>query len=300
MGEKRVGKDSGYIFAGPTVERKRKVVKPGVVLIDNHRTGVIVSDNTGSPWHKATYYAHGSILSDTEGKFIRQVAFCETIDLDGDVTWSILWEPREGKATYHFIVGTGKWKGIAGEATITGKTGRADDHTMPTYKMSWEIDPNNDETVPAFQPKGPYTNHATSLSFHGAHVTENVKELASGLRLIINTQLGVLVGESTTEVNLQNPRGYAASYDKGVTVWSGDKRLSDVMLLEDVDPEGDMTWLVHVWWYARGHGLYKFIGGTGKWEGIRGEGKTLGALMRRTDEYHLLRSEIHWRIDKPS
>jgi hypothetical protein len=300
MGEKRVGEDSGYIFVGPTVERKRKVVKPGVVLIDNHRSGVIVSDNTGSPWHKATYYAHGSILSDSEGKFIRQVAFCETIDPDGDVTWSILWEPREGKATYHFIVGTGKWKGIAGEATITGTQRRADDHTMPSYRMSWEIDTKNDETVPAFQPKGPYTNHATSLSFHGAHVTENIKELASGLRLIINTQLGVLVGESTTEVNLQNPRGYAASYDKGVTVWSGDKRLSDVMLLEDVDPEGDMTWLVHVWWYARGHGLYKFIGGTGKWEGIRGEGKTLGALMRRTDEYHLLRSEIHWRIDKPS
>jgi hypothetical protein len=300
MGEKRVGSDSGYIFAGPTVERKRKVVKPGVVLIDNHRNGVIVSDNPGSPWHKATYYTHGSILSDAEGKFIRQVAFCETIDPDGDVTWSILWEPSPGKVTYHFIVGTGKWKGIAGEATITGKTGRADDHTMPSYKMSWEINPKNDETVPAFQPKGPYTNHATSLSFHGAHVTENIKELASGLRLIINTQLGVLVGESTTEINLQNPRGYAASYDKGVTVWSGDKRLSDVMLLEDVDPDGDMAWLVHVWWYARGHGLYKFIGGTGKWEGIRGEGKTLGALMRRTDEYHLLRSEIHWRIDKPS
>jgi hypothetical protein len=300
MGEKRVGEDSGYIFAGPTVERKRKVVKPGVVLIDNHRSGVVVSDDTGSPWHKATYYAHGSILCDAEGKFIRQVAFCETVDPDGDVTWSILWEPSPGKVTYHFIVGTGKWKGIAGEATITGKTSRADDHAMPSYRMSWEIDPKNDETVPAFQPKGPYTNHATSLSFHGAHVTENIKELASGLKLIINTQLGVLVGESTTEVNLQNPRGYAASYDKGVTVWSGDKRLSDVMLLEDVDPEGDMTWLVHVWWYARGHGLYKFIGGTGKWEGIRGEGKTLGALMRRTDEYHLLRSEIHWRIDKPS
>jgi hypothetical protein len=300
MSKKRVGEDSGYIFAGPTVERKRKVVKPGVVLIDNHKNGVVISDNTNSPWHNATYYAHGSILADADGKFIRQVAFCETIDPDGDVTWSILWEPSPGKASYHFIVGTGKWKGIAGEATITGKTGRADDHTMPTYKMRWGIDEKNDETVPAFQPKGPYTNHASSLSFHGAHVTENIKELASGLRLIINTQLGVLVGESTTEVNLQNPRGYAASYDKGVTVWSGDKRLSDVMLLEDVDPEGDMSWLVHVWWYARGHGLYKFIGGTGKWEGIRGEGVTLGALMRRTDDYHLLRSEIHWRIDNPS
>jgi len=297
MGEKIVGEDSGYIFAGPVVERKRKVVKPGVWIIDNHRNGVIVSDNKASPWHNATYYPHGSILSDDEGNFIRQAAFCETIDPDGDVTWSILWEPSPGKASYHFVVGTGKWKGIAGEATITDVQDRADDHAMHSYKMSLEIDPKNDEIVPAFEPKGPYTNHATSLSFHGPHVTENVKELASGLRLIINTQLGVLIGESTTEVNVQNPRGYAASYDKGVTVWSGDERLSDVMLLEDTDPDGDMAWLVHVWWYARGRGLYKFVGGTGKWEGIRGEGTTLGSLMRRTDDYHLLRSEINWRIE---
>ena len=300
MSERGAGKDSGYIFMTPTVERGRKVVKPGVVLVNNHKQGTIYSDNKDSPWHNATYYAHGSILVDDEGKFIRQAAFCETIDPDGDVTWSILWEPTPGNAIYHLVVGTGKWKGIAGKAKITGAASRADDHTMPTFNMSWEIDEKNDLTVPAFEPKGPYTNHATSLSFHGAHVTENIKELASGLRLIINTQLGVLVGEGTVEENLNNPRGYAASSDKGVTVWSGDERLSDVMLLEDVDPEGDITWLVHVWWYARGSGLYKFVGGTGKWEGIRGEGKTLGALMRRTDENHLLRSEIHWRIDPPS
>ena len=300
MGEKGVGEDSGYIFAGPTVERGRKVVKPGVVLIDNHREGVIVSDNADSPWHKATYYAHGSILSDADGGFILQVAFCETIDPDGDVTWSILWEPSEGKASYHFIVGTGKWKGIAGEAAVTSIQRRADDRTMPAYRMSWEIDEENDLTIPPFPPKGPYTNHATSLSFHGPHVTENVKELANGLRLVMNTQLGVLVGEGSTESNVSNPRGYAASYDRGVTVWSGRERLADVMLLEDVDPDGDIAWLVHVWWYARGRGLYKFVGGTGKWEGIRGEGTTLGQLMRRTDDYHLLRSEIHWRIDNLS
>jgi hypothetical protein len=56
------------------------------------------------------------------------------------VTWSILWEPSEGKAVYHFIVGTGKWKGIAGEATITGIQCRADDGTMLNYKMSWELE----------------------------------------------------------------------------------------------------------------------------------------------------------------
>ena len=300
MEGKRVGEDSGYIFAGPIEERARKIVKPGVEIIDNHRNGVTISDNKGGPWNNATYYHHGSILADTDGNFIRQAAFVESIDPDGDVTWSILWEPSPGKASYHFVVGTGKWKGIAGEVTITGKEKRADDHDRYNYKMNWEIDPENDLIVPAFEPKGPYTNHATSLSFHGPHVTENIKELDSGLRLIINIQLGVLIGESTTEENLQNPRGYAASYDKGVTVWSGDERLSDVMLLEDTDPDGDMAWLVHVWWYVRGRGLYKFVGGTGKWEGIRGEGTTLGSLRRRTDDYHLLRSEIHWRIEDAS
>jgi hypothetical protein len=298
MGGISVGIDSGYIFTGPTVERKRKFVKPGVILIDNHKSGAIVSDNTSSPWHKASYYAHGSILTDAEGKFIRQVAFCETIDPDGDVTWSILWEPSEGKATYHFIVGTGKWKGIAGEATITGTQRRADDGTIPSYKMNWELDEKNDQTVPAFEPKGQFTNQASSLSFHGPHVTEATRELSNGLKLIVNTQIGVLMPE---DPSVQSPRGYVASYDKGVTVWKDEERLADVMLLEDTDAEGDMSWLVHVWWYARGRGLYKFVGGTGKWEGIRGEGTTLPAILKaRTDDYHFLRSGIRWRIDHPS
>ena len=297
MGEKRGGEDSGYIFVGPTVERKSKVVKPGVVLIDNVRSGVIVSDNTGSPWHIATLNTQGSILRDADGKFIRQVAFCETTDPDGDLTWSILWEPSEGKASYHFIVGTGKWKGIAGEAAVAGTQRRADDYTMPIYRMRWEVDERNDETIPPFQPKGPFTNHATSLSFHGPHVTESIRELANGLKLIVNTQVGVLIGE---DPSVPSPRSYVTSYDKGTTVWDRGTRLADVMLLEDTDPEGDMAWLVHVWWYARGRGLYKFVGGTGKWEGIRGEGNTLPALMKRTDDYHFLRSGIHWRIDNPS
>jgi len=97
-----------------------------------------------------------------------------------------------------------------------------------------------------------------------------------------------------------SPRGYAASNDNGVTVWKNGERLADVMLLEDCDAEGDMSWLCHVWWYARGRGLYKFIGGTGKWDGIKGEGTTLPPILKpRTDDYHFLRSGIQWRIDKP-
>ena len=120
MVEKKAGKDVGYIFMNPMVERKKKTVKPGQTHIDNHKSGTIVAENKESPWYKATYYSHGSILQDSAGKLIKQAAFVETIDADGDVTWSILWEPSDGKPTYHFLVGTGKWKGIAGEAVITG------------------------------------------------------------------------------------------------------------------------------------------------------------------------------------
>ena len=41
------------------------------------------------------------------------------------MTWSILWELSEGKASYHFIVGTGKGKGIACEVITTGMQFRA-------------------------------------------------------------------------------------------------------------------------------------------------------------------------------
>jgi hypothetical protein len=295
-GAKNEGTDAGYFFSGPFVEERRKTVKPGMVLIDNHRSGVIIGENPGSPWHQSTFYSQGSILRDSEGMFIRQVALCETTDPDGDLTWSVLWEPRKGQGTYSLVVGTGKWKGIAGEGRMAGVVrGRADDHTMPRYELRWKVDEENDGKVEAFAPSSPYTNHATSLSFHGPHVSESMKELANGLKLEVSTQAGVLIGE---DPSVPSPRSYATCYDRGTTLWSEGKRLADIMLLEDTDPDGDMAWLIHVWWYARGRGLYKFIGGTGKWEGIRGEGVTLGMLRARTDDHYMLRSEIRWRINR--
>ena len=34
------GTDTGYIFSGPSVEEKKKTVKKGTILVDNHQTGV--------------------------------------------------------------------------------------------------------------------------------------------------------------------------------------------------------------------------------------------------------------------
>lgn len=78
----------------------------------------------------------------------------------------------------------------------------------------------------------------------------------------------------------------------------GGDRIADVMLLEDTDPDGDVVWLHHLWWYDAGPGRYRFIGGTGKWDGITGEGRTLGVLRHRKDDHWMLRSEMHWNIDR--
>ena len=290
------GTDTGYIFALPHIKEKTKTLKEGVVLVDNHRTGVIVSENPDSPWSHATFYSHGSILQDAEGNFIQEVALCETTDPDGDLTWSILWRPPEGPITIHFVVGTGKWEGITGDGEILGIVReRVDGHIMPKYEMRWLVDKESGGKIESLVTQGAYTDHATSLSFHGPHAKESSRELANGLNLEVSTQSGVLMGE---EPGVISPRNYATCYDRGTTVRRDGKTLGDVMLLEDTDADGDIAWLIHVWWYGKGPGSYQFIGGTGKWEGIAGEGTTLGMLRGRTDDHYMLRSEIHWRIDK--
>ncbi len=290
------GTDTGYIFSGPNVEEKKKTVKKGTILVDNHRTGVIFSDNPESPWHHSTFYSQGSIVEDSEGRIIQEVALCETTDADGDLTWSVLWQPAQGHGMFHFVVGTGKWEGITGKGRIPGMVrNRADDHVMPKYEIQWKIDKQNGGRIESLVKEGAYTHHATSLSFHGPHVTELVRDLANGLSLVVSTQSGVLMGE---DPEAASPRSYATCYDRGTTVKKDGKTLGDVMLLEDTDPDGDIAWLIHVWWYGKGPGSYQFIGGTGKWEGITGEGTTLGMLRGRTDDHYMLRSEIHWRIDR--
>ena len=104
--------------------------------------------------------------------------------------------------------------------------------------------------------------------------------------------------QPTRQTEAKGPRNYATVFDRGTTIQMGSETLGDVMLLEDTDPDGDIAWLVHIWWYGKGPGTYRFIGGTGKWAGIIGQGKTLGSLRRRSDDHHMLRSEMHWRIER--
>jgi len=295
MAKKLEGKDSGYIFSGPLVEEKIKTVKENVIHVDNHRTGVVISDNPDSPWYQAAVYSHGTILRDPEGNLIQEAALYEVTDPDGDLSFAVYWNPPTGKASLHFVVGTGKWEGVEGSGKVTEVVrDRADGHIMPKYDFEWKIGNKPHGHIASLQKGGEYTNHAKSLSFHGPHISELVRELNTGLNLEISTQAGVLLGEGPED----SPRAYATCYDRGTTVRRGKDTLGDVMLLEDTDPDGDIVWLIHVWWYGKGDGSYQFIGGTGKWEGITGGGTTLGMLRERSDDHYMLRSEIHWRIDK--
>jgi sugar phosphate isomerase/epimerase len=119
------------------------------------------------------------------------------------------------------------------------------------------------------------------------------RKLPNGAALIYNNHSGVLLSDNR---EARSPRNLATSYDRGTTYSVGDKNLADIMLLEDTDPAGDTVWLYHEWWYGKGPGSHEFIGGTGKWKGISGFGKTLGVLRDRVDDHWLLKSEMHWNL----
>ena len=93
-----------------------------------------------------------------------------------------------------------------------------------------------------------------------------------------------------------SPGNGATCFDRGNTVKLYGNTLGDVMLLEDTDGDGDVAWPYHIWWYNKGPGIYRFIGGTGKCEGIQGEGVTRGMLKGHSDDHFMLRSELYWNL----
>jgi len=290
------GTDAGYIFIGPAVQKRTKTLQNGITLAAYHKTGVIVSENPHSPWRHATLFVQGTTVSDRVGRVTHDAALCESTDADGDLTWSVLWRAAGGLSTLQLIVGTGKWEGISGQGEMSGIVrSRADDHVMPKWVINWQVNRETGQDLSAPIEAGKYTDHDRGLSFHGPHIPELTRELANGITLIVSNQSGVLISENP---EAKSPRNYATNFDRGTTIKVGDKTLGDIMLLEDTDPDGDVVWLVHIWWYGKGPGTYQFIGGTGKWDGITGEGRTLGMLRPRTDDHYMLRSEMHWKIDR--
>lgn len=284
--------DRGYFFIGPEIETSGKEFKDGKYLMHYTHEGVVISENHASPWFDGILYVQGSALMDEEGKRIADVALCEITDRDGDLCWFIFRSIEDG-FKLELKAGTGKWDNISGLAEMGKVEGaRADGHLKFPWEMSWEIQEKAGRENPIN--KSDYEFHDQGLSFHGPHITTLTKELNNSVTLVYSNQSGVLLSE---DPDAMSPRNFATCFDRGTTYQLEGKTLGDVMLLEDTDPDGDIVWLYHEWWYGKGPGSYEFIEGTGKWEGITGRGVTLGMLRPRTDDHFMLRSEMHWNIE---
>ena len=289
-------KDLGYVFSGPREELKSKKIKENVIIQAFTQRGVLITDNMESPWYNATLFAHGSVIKNLGGDILEEVVFYEAADVDGDLTWTVLYYPDPDQpGTYTIIQGTGKWSGIHGSGKTTGLYAeRVDDHQMPTYEITWEIDPLNPPNSEIIPEKEKYEFRDECLSFHGPHVHISEKELDNGISLEFSSQSGVLMSQLGPDT--PSPRNGATCYDRGTTVRMNGKTLGDIMLLEDTDADGDVVWLYHIWWYNKGPGTYNFIGGTGKWDTIEGVGVTRGMFKGRTDDHFMLKSELVWNL----
>jgi len=286
------GSDKGYFFIGPEIETSGKAFKDGKYLMHYTHEGVVISENPASPWFEGGLYVQGSALINEEGDRIADVALCEITDQEGDLCWFVFRNTDEG-FELTIRAGTGKWDNISGFAKMGKvKNIRADGHLKFPWEMSWEI-MEKSSTDNAID-KDDYEFHDQGLSFHGPHITTLQKELNNKVTLVYSNQSGVLLSE---DPEATSPRNYATCFDRGTTYQLDGKTLGDVKLLEDTDPDGDIVWLYHEWWYGKGPGSYEFIEGTGKWKGIAGRGNTLGMLHPRTDDHFMLRSEMHWNIE---
>lgn len=275
--------DQGQLSLAARQEQRSKVFNDGRSLVAYRQSGTMVGGSARGPWKKATLFAQGTVFKDAAGALVAEVALWEAADPEGDLVWGVLWRPKDAPSTLEIKAGTGKWKGIAGKGKLLDGESR--------WELDWSI-ANLESAALRFKP-GDYAYHDSGFSFHGPHVTEMSRKLPNGAALIYNNQSGVLLSDNR---EARSPRNLATSYDRGTTYSMGDKDLADIMLLEDTDPDGDTVWLYHEWWYGKGPGSYEFIGGTGKWKGISGYGKTLGVLRDRVDDHWLLKSEMHWDL----
>lgn len=279
-------KGSGSLFLFPrTVDRTMKL-QTGLTLIANRQSGVVVANEEDGPLSNATVDIIATSIEDEEGKEVGSSKLLEFIDPAGNIAWAFGYNKTvDGHAVYQLKTGIEKWKGITGEIKEIGPTmKRADECASIGYELTWTTDVK-EENLPE------YPNYDTGYSFHGAHVKMTEKSLDSGYQLVVSTQQGVLLSE-----NADSPRHHATCYDRGTTILSSDGDvLGDVMLLEDTDAAGNITWLYHEWWYT-GSGIYRFIGGTGKFDGIEGSGDTLGMVAERADDHYMPSWELRWKI----
>ena len=242
--------DEGFFFVGPEMETSGKKFKDGKYLKHYTHEGFVISENEWSPWHDGIMYVQGSALINEGGKRIADVALCEITDREENLCW-LIFENSEGRFQLEIKAGTGKWKDISGSAEMfTATETRADGYLKFPWNLSWEIKEKAADRKAIN--KDDYSFHDQGLSFQGPHITTLTKELNNSVTLVYSNQSGVLLSE---DPEAASPRNFATCFDRGTTYQLEGKTLGDVMLLEDTDPDGDIVWLYHEWWYGKGPGL---------------------------------------------
>jgi len=293
--QKKSGNNSGSLFLEPIEVKRTKKIKENTELISYHQKGIIETNDSLSPWYHTTIFLQGSMVKDISGEIIQEVALFETLDADGDPSWGTFWMQEPANTKIELKMGTGKWKNIAGYGSLTKvDIERVDGHRRYQWNISWEVDYADKKNPESSEFEGKYQYHDEGLSFHGPHIKDFSKDLINGTTLMVSNQSGVLLSDDR---DAKSPRNLATCYDRGTTFIIDGKVQGDVMLLEDTDPDGDIVWLYHEWWYNKGPGKYEFIGGIGKWKGISGVGITRGMLKPRSDDYYMLKSEMFWNIE---
>ena len=292
-----LGADQGVIFAGPKIADERsKTFDNGNTLTTFKQRGVVLSDSSDSPWHEAAFLGGGSTLKDADGNLIFEVMTFETTDANGDITWSTLTREEEnGPTKVKTVFGYGKWMWIVGEGEIAAVDGsRQDDHAMPRYSISWTIDPEGQKAhhLASLNPDD-FGGYDKMYSFHGPHDYRETRTLANGLKLVLNDQAGVLVGETEG-----SPVYRSTFFTTTTEVHEAGDVTTHVGWGEFVDSDGDIIWIAGVAYYPDldVDGASPIIGGTGKWAGITGVARFDGVIRGRGDDHNLVNWEIGYDL----
>lgn len=128
--------------------------------------------------------------------------------------------------------------------------------------------------------------------FAGPRDVKRTKQIKEDMQIVAYHQRGVFVSD---EAN--SPWYQAALFIQGTTIEDTEGTvLQDVALCEATDADGDLNW--SILWRPPGQAhTIAFKLGTGKWEGIAGQGQLPGSFRSRADSHVMPRYAIQWNID---
>ena len=117
-------------------------------------------------------------------------------------------------------------------------------------------------------------------------------ELQTGLTLGAFQRTGVVVTEN------EGPWRYATFLiQETVVTDAGGGLVLEAAVCETTDPDGDLTWCT-LWLKAGSPAKLRLIAGTGKWDGISGQGEMAGFVANRADDYVMPKWSINWQVDR--